>query len=186
MIVQVAPRTIGLNRLAEHPAIMREWQEFASCSSVEDNLSDEEFCSTMLAGCIDQYLDNAPRVHGASSAVLRQCRSLLACLASEDPSRNAMHEIEYVRQAHFGALLNRRLFLTQHGRLGVGSKSLKQGDYIWLVGGSTAPLILRHASGDAEPTGQPQFNLVGHAYVHGIMQGEATCPSPTLETFVLV
>jgi len=186
VIDQIAPHTITLSAMAKHPAIMREWQKFAPCSVVAGDVFTDEFCSTMLAGCVDQKLDDRLTLQAIDPLALRQCRSMLAWLTADDASRDAPQEFECVRQAHIGALLNRKLFLTRHGRLGVGSKSLEKGDCIWLVGGSTAPLILRHASAHTEPTGHARLNLVGHAYVHGIMQGEAVDPSRKLETFVLV
>jgi len=60
----------------------------------------------------------------------------------------------------------RRLFLTTGIYLGLGAMSAQQGDQVWILPGTNSPFILRSA-------GNGQFRLVGEAYVHGIMHGEA-------------
>jgi hypothetical protein len=60
----------------------------------------------------------------------------------------------------------RDLFITNQGHLGVGLTSLEVGDEVWVLVGVRVPLILR-------PVGEGQYRLVGEAYVHGIMHGEA-------------
>lgn len=47
---------------------------------------------------------------------------------------------------------------------------VQEGDRITLVEGMNLPMVLRPV--DEEPTGKC-FQLVTHAYVHGIMYGEA-------------
>lgn len=59
----------------------------------------------------------------------------------------------------------RRLFLTSKGFLGVGAQELRTGDSIWILPGSGVPFVLRKLE-----SGNHQ--LIGDAYVHGIMQGE--------------
>jgi hypothetical protein len=60
-----------------------------------------------------------------------------------------------------------RLFLTSRAALGIGSESLQEHDSVWIVPGSRVPLILRE-TGD-----QGVFHIIGGAYVHGYMHGEA-------------
>lgn len=61
-----------------------------------------------------------------------------------------------------------RPFLTSKLYLGVGSESLTERDSVWIIRGSRVPLILRQQGGN-----ENQFELVGGAYVHGFMDGEA-------------
>ena len=61
----------------------------------------------------------------------------------------------------------RRVFRTAENFLGIASHSLLPDDEIWIAAGAAAPIILR-------PAEQERFTLVGEAYVHGIMIGEAT------------
>ncbi|KAH8594437.1 heterokaryon incompatibility protein-domain-containing protein [Bisporella sp. PMI_857] len=60
-----------------------------------------------------------------------------------------------------------RFFITQQGYIGRGPPSLQQGDQVCVLFGGRVPFILRK---DKEVE---EFQLVGEAYVHGIMKGEA-------------
>lgn len=61
----------------------------------------------------------------------------------------------------------RLLFVTGSGDLGMGPPVLEVGDEVWILTGADVPLILRPSASSGE------YRLVGEAYVHGIMQGEA-------------
>ncbi|KAF3016483.1 hypothetical protein E8E14_009765 [Neopestalotiopsis sp. 37M] len=68
----------------------------------------------------------------------------------------------------------RRFMLTQRGLLGWAPDNIfggheeqtRKGDLIAIIFGCSTPLIIR-------PTSWGQFRIVGEAYVHGLMQGEA-------------
>ena len=64
----------------------------------------------------------------------------------------------------------RRLFRTAENFLGIVSHSLLPIDEVWIAAGAAAPIVLR-------PAQQDRFTLVGEAYVHGIMMGEAALTS---------
>lgn len=53
--------------------------------------------------------------------------------------------------------------------IGIGPKCTQPNDDLWVLGGGTAPFILKRS--DAESS--MEYILKGHCYVHGIMQGEA-------------
>ncbi|KAK3069748.1 hypothetical protein LTR53_011665 [Teratosphaeriaceae sp. CCFEE 6253] len=62
-----------------------------------------------------------------------------------------------------------RVFLTRSkGRLGYGAETLRDDDQVWVFAGARIPFIIR-----PKPHGRGCFELVGEAYVHGIMYGEA-------------
>jgi hypothetical protein len=61
---------------------------------------------------------------------------------------------------------SRRLLLTDRNYLGVGSQSAQIGDQVWIISGPSTPFILR-------PMPNGRYKLIGEAYVHGIMKGEA-------------
>ncbi|PMD37306.1 hypothetical protein L207DRAFT_492715 [Hyaloscypha variabilis F] len=63
-------------------------------------------------------------------------------------------------------LTTRRLLVTDKGYIGVVDHKAQKGDIIVVLYGSSVPLILR-------PRNEGGFILIGEAYVHGIMQGEA-------------
>jgi hypothetical protein len=64
------------------------------------------------------------------------------------------------------ALCRRRLFRSRDNWIGKGPQSMQVGDGIWIVPGATVAFILRGE-------GTRGYVYIGHAYVHGIMQGEA-------------
>ncbi|AEO63096.1 uncharacterized protein THITE_2107963 [Thermothielavioides terrestris NRRL 8126] len=70
------------------------------------------------------------------------------------------------RMALINALRNRRLGITEAGRLGLFPRHGKVGDTVCVVQISDVPFLLRAA----EQSGK--YCLVGECYVHGIMKGE--------------
>ena len=84
------------------------------------------------------------------------------------------------------ACVNRKVFATQQGRIGLGPPDLKMGDRICAITGAEALFAIRGADRDswvdverrstlvaAPRPGQETFRLIGDAYVHGLMFGEA-------------
>jgi hypothetical protein len=69
-------------------------------------------------------------------------------------------------EAVFSHYTHLRLFLTSENALGIGSDSLLANDSVWIIAGLRVPLILREASPGI-------FHVVGGAYLHGFMDGEA-------------
>jgi hypothetical protein len=64
-------------------------------------------------------------------------------------------------------LLFRRMIRTEQKRyIGLVSRDVRHGDEVWLLEGSKVPLIIRRKS-------EGYGRLVGDAYIHGIMYGEA-------------
>jgi hypothetical protein len=64
-------------------------------------------------------------------------------------------------------LLFRRMIRTEQRRyLGLASGDIRRGDEVWLLEGSKVPLIIRRQT-------QGYGRLIGDAYIHGIMYGEA-------------
>ncbi|KAK4079005.1 hypothetical protein Trihar35433_110 [Trichoderma harzianum] len=76
--------------------------------------------------------------------------------------------------------LHLRLFSTAEGFMGVGSQSMKAGDSVWIVPGSRVPLLLRPS-----PYNEGRWRLVGGAYLHGFMQGEASERGLSFETICI-
>ena len=65
---------------------------------------------------------------------------------------------------------NRRLFSTSTGRIGMGSADMEPGDLVVLFRGGRTPFVLRLS--DQNFTDGPVYQIVGYAYVHGVMDGE--------------
>jgi hypothetical protein len=68
---------------------------------------------------------------------------------------------------HCHIAFNRRFFLTKTGAMGLGPRAMQSGDEVVIFKGGKVPLIVRPAAGTGTLT------LVGEAYVHVIMHGEA-------------
>lgn len=77
-----------------------------------------------------------------------------------------VQDLEHMTESFRLAYLGRRLFRTQGNYLGIASQSLEKGDAVWVLAGAAVPIILR-------PLSNGNWKLVGEAYVHGIMNGEA-------------
>lgn len=60
-----------------------------------------------------------------------------------------------------------KFFRTRKGFMGTGPLSMREGDSVWLFPGAQVFFILR------EKLGTDRFELIGDAYVHGLMHGEA-------------
>lgn len=72
-----------------------------------------------------------------------------------------------LREEIHGKVVLRRLFATENGHLGLGPCPLQAGDQVWILNGSDVPFILKQQATEGE------YEMVGTAYVHGIMLGEA-------------
>lgn len=59
----------------------------------------------------------------------------------------------------------RKFVVTEHGRMGLVPRHAREGDVVAILTGASVPIILRPA--------ENFFTVVGDAYVHGIMDGEA-------------
>ena len=64
------------------------------------------------------------------------------------------------------AVQDRRMMRSEMGYIGVVQKGTRNGDYVALCKGGKVPLIIRQRNDG------PEWELVGDAYIHGMMQGE--------------
>jgi hypothetical protein len=66
--------------------------------------------------------------------------------------------------------MQRSIFKTEQGYLGLGSHHLLPGDQVVLFDGAKTPFILRQQL-DSQGTWTGRYNLVGDCYLHGWMYG---------------
>jgi len=66
----------------------------------------------------------------------------------------------------------RRLFLTKTGLIGSGPMETKSGDVVYILHGGRVPFILRRCP-QRQRTEGDFFFYIGHAFIHGIMDGQA-------------
>ena len=74
---------------------------------------------------------------------------------------------------------NRRPLLASGGFLGIGPHETESEDLIFVLLGASVPYILRRYSQD------DKLRLIGEAYVHGIMDGEAMEGNPLIGTIAI-
>ncbi|KAH8891537.1 HET-domain-containing protein [Thozetella sp. PMI_491] len=72
----------------------------------------------------------------------------------------------------------RRLVTTGKGYIGVASRNTKRGDLVFKIEGSSLPVILREI-GD-------KYVLVGHAYVHGLMEYDSETGTASTKFFQII
>ncbi len=65
----------------------------------------------------------------------------------------------------------RSFIVTENGLMGLVPGTTQVGDVVAVIAGARTPFVLRSLTGDGE--GRERFALVGEAYVHGVMGGEA-------------
>lgn len=87
-------------------------------------------------------------------------------LEGEDPANT---EEVVVKMKHVNT--TRKIFKTDGAELGLGTESIENGDEVWLLVGADVPFTLRKI-------GEGEYRIVGEAYVHGVMHGEAVDRSP--------
>lgn len=72
------------------------------------------------------------------------------------------------------ASLERSLIFTAGGYMGLAPEWCNTGDAIAIMGGGAVPVVLRPVGEVAAQGGDaPVFEVVGEAYVHGVMDGQA-------------
>ncbi|GME60225.1 heterokaryon incompatibility protein-domain-containing protein [Neofusicoccum parvum] len=96
--------------------------------------------------------------------------------AREERAANEFGFVSRYRRTSYA----RTVFRTDAGQLGNGPRRLEVGDQVWVLAGASVPFVLR-----AQARGG--YQLVGEAYVHGIMNGEALdAPDAKAEQIELV
>ena len=82
------------------------------------------------------------------------------------------HQIRAIAQG-------RRPLLFSNGCLGIGPRETELGDLVYVLIGADVPYILRRQCQD------DKFRIIGEAYVHGIMDGEAMEASPAIQRILI-
>ena len=107
---------------------------------------------------------------------------LVNLAAFREHIRTCVHDFSAFHLAVTVPTNGRRLFRTHNGYLGLGPKSLQVGDTIWILPDALVPMAFRKTHSNLAN----KYRLVGEAYVHGIVHGEAfENMEPTWESIVL-
>ncbi|KAH6703073.1 putative heterokaryon incompatibility protein 6, OR allele, partial [Leptodontidium sp. MPI-SDFR-AT-0119] len=119
----------------------------------------------------DRFLDAAMLLendikHIKGNNIKRGVQQLLNNKVLKGNVRNRTPKLSRLGSEIIGKSLGRLPFITRKGHLVLSSEYVKQGDVVALIKGSQVPFILRRES-------DGQYQLIGEAYVDGIMDGEA-------------
>jgi hypothetical protein len=143
------------------PEIVEIWtdwltvQEFATGNSVTPYTQsvEEVFLRTLVADCERIGMDIGSRI------------------PPEESTKDIMDAISLGIHGTFkgphSAFTHRKLILTDRGYLGLTAKHVLPGDTVVVLKGGNCPMVLRVNESDSH------FSLIGEAYIHGIMDGEA-------------
>lgn len=86
--------------------------------------------------------------------------------ATKRTTENRFEAIKRLGSEINGKSLRRLPFVTEKGHLGLSAEHVQRGDVVAIIRGSQVAFVLREWAGGA-------YQLVGEAYVEGIMDGEA-------------
>ncbi|KAK3641010.1 Ubiquitin-like protein [Elasticomyces elasticus] len=147
------------------------WQTVQSYTSVSGPSSREVKATTIAKTlCADNYnLRRYQQMQDDERMSLEE--GLLVALSPETTERTlnllqAPHTYAPTSDGIFWVYLrNRRCFVTQQRRLGIGPRETQSGDIVAMLSGAEHPYILR-------PLDDEQYQLVGAAYVDGLMPGD--------------
>lgn len=88
-----------------------------------------------------------------------------ASLTSEKFAQHALFEREYVRYTR-----ERRFCVTDASMIGWVPARAAVGDFICVLPGARCPYALRMRTEESVSTGEAIFEVIGHAYIHGVME----------------
>jgi Heterokaryon incompatibility protein (HET) len=159
------------SKIADKGTIPSEWASFAGWRDFASAPPDV-FWRTLVADR-DSYGNEAPSIFGfACHGVFRD--DLRFSSAYQDQiikSPAGRIDTEYMRRVR-SVVWNRSLFLTKSGRVGLGPSNVQVGDAIAILFGCSVPVVLRPTQREPKQA-ESHYRIVGQAYVHGIMNGEA-------------
>jgi hypothetical protein len=131
----------------------------------EDESPLDEFCSTLNGGLFSRnYIPddtNSPNYQKFKALVLRILDPHFAAFPLSKSERTELNNAEkYIR--------GRSFYQTDNGRMGLAPLTAQAGDQVVILLGGRSAFVLRPASGTST-----RYQMVGEAYVHGLMYGEA-------------
>jgi hypothetical protein len=96
--------------------------------------------------------------------------------AKVDPEGRKMEETEesFLNNCLVSGIESSIFVITKKGYMGLAEGQVEVGDKVFVVRGSSVPLVLRPVTKSSRKGvgNSTRYTLVGRAYVHGIMDGE--------------
>jgi hypothetical protein len=162
---------------AEDGTIPNDWFKFAGWKD-QARLPPEDFWRTLVANrdfdgsYVGSYYQRTLRdtiqQYGASGSALN-VKAILATPQCDIPSEKVLKRILSVTPS-------RRLFKTTTvtgDLLGLAPAKAQSGDLVCILFGCSVPVILRQKVQDIDGKQVTYYELLGDAYVHGMMEGDA-------------
>ncbi|KAH7110725.1 heterokaryon incompatibility protein-domain-containing protein [Dactylonectria macrodidyma] len=132
---------------------------------------------TPIADCdavIDTKLEMRP---AASEWMKKSFEAFVGTAHGADPGSRRRVSKPYIHTMKLEAA-RRRIFVSSRGYFGLGQETVRVGDTICVLLGGDSPFLIREA-------GRGYHELVGEAYVHGIMHGEFLVKNLAVEQFTI-
>jgi hypothetical protein len=143
------------------------WEAILQCPSDKSAMSPRKAFCTKYADIYEKYTNH--RYQTALLSLFRARRTEKETVANafsesifgllrDEPTRNDVYST-------FCGIEKHCLLITEKLHVATAFGTVQEGDHVVLVGGLKKPIILRKMGND--------YRVVGHAYVAGIMEGEA-------------
>lgn len=148
-----------------------------SNGTASDSVHDvtDALWKTPIADC-DAFFHPSRGARPAASAAMKASFDAFVGIRQGDSKWREIASRPYL---HVMSLISaqRRLFISSRGYYGLGDESLQAGDVVCLLFGGDSPFLSRE-------TDEGRYELVGEAYVHGIMHGGFLVTNPPIERFI--
>lgn len=134
---------------------VNDWSAFAMTLTAGLIMTDTDLVSVPAEKHIDLH------ILGLESYLRRYERGPPRIQTPEDDEIAEYFHMDLGRAAQ-----SRAFFVTCHNRFGLAPMIAREGDQIWLPQGANMPFVFR-------PLSEGVFQILGQAYLHGAMKGEA-------------
>lgn len=171
IIVDVVKKTLDDLKRMSITRYLRRLRDLLSNASIKERYGEgpgEALCRTTIG-------NQMPReYHGWRRAEYSDVEALMEALTIS-VTHMSVKIPDPVQRTFEIFQASKTLFYTSQGYIGLGPDDIRTGDFVVVLSGARIPHILRKWHGGQEGR---RYNLVGDAYVHGIMDGEAVLSNP--------
>ena len=172
----------ALEHRAQDTDTVFQWLQIVGPLIREGNLSIDAFWRTLI-GDKGRHIYPAPEQYGTHfESYLAHASARKAGYpgvpVSDNDDKESREANSLLYQASLGYVApHRKFFTTKKCAIGLGPQSMRPGDVVCILSGGRVPFIVR-AEGS-------EFRLIGEAYVHGLMEGQAVKNGVEMQELVL-
>lgn len=171
----------ALEHGAEGMDTVLHWLQLANPLIRNGKLTIDAFWRTLI-GDQGRHIYPAPEQYGTHFESYLAHASARKAGYPDVPTSDENHNVSrdansLLYQASLGYVAShKKFFTTNKCAIGLGPQSMRPGDVICILSGGRVPFIVR-AEGS-------EFRLIGEAYVHGLMEGQAVKNGVEMQEFV--